>query len=386
MTPSPITHYPSPRIAVIGAGVIGAAVAFRLAEKGVPVILFDRSDPGRGATAASYGWVNANRKLLRAYFDLSLAAMEEYRRLAWRLAPAPWYHVDGNLIWFDDPARAAALRVNVQRLQEWGYAAEWLPASRVLADLEPGLAFRAPDTAVAWFPAEGWVDAPAMTRRLAQGVRNAGGRVLTGPEREVVDIGAENGRVSSIVLRGGQTIPVHKLVNAAGPDASRIAAMVGRLLPMAPRPGLSVRAEVPDGSDPLRRPLETDHIAIRPDGPGRVLMALPLDAEVELDDAPAGPVTLDAPLVSQVLAWGVEVLPALAAARPVEALVGVRPIPADGFPSVGAVPGRPGYYEAVTHSGVTLAPLISRSLADEILGQAGNPLLRPFRPERFESA
>ena len=385
MTLSPITRHPSPRVAVIGAGVIGAAVAHRLAEKGTVVILFDRSEPGRGATAASYAWVNANRKVPRAYFDLSVAAMEEYRRLAWQLAPAPWYHVDGNLIWFDDPARAAALRENVQRLQRWGYAAEWLPASRVLADLEPGLVFPDPETAVSWFPEEGWVDAPAMTRRLAEGVRNAGGRVLTGPEREVVDIRREKDRVSSITLGGGQTIPVHAVVNAAGPDASRIAAMVGRLLPMAPRPGLSVRAETADGSDPLHRPMETDRIAIRPDGPGRVLLALPFDAEVELVDVPAGPIALDTPIVSQVTTWGMEVVPALATVRPVEARVGVRPIPADGLPSVGAVPGIPGYYEAVTHSGVTLAPLIARSLTDEILGQPGNPLLHPFRPERFAS-
>jgi glycine/D-amino acid oxidase-like deaminating enzyme len=386
MTPTPFHPVTPPPVAVIGAGVIGAAVAHRLAEKGAAVILLDRADPGRGATSASYAWVNANRKLPRSYFDLSVAAMEEYRRLAWRLAPAPWYHVDGNLIWFDDPSRASALRENVQRLQEWGYAAEWLPASQVLADLEPGLIFPNPETAVAWFPTEGWVDAPAMTRRLAEGVRNAGGRVLIGPEREVVDIRREKDRVSSITLRGGQTIPVHAVVNAAGPDASRVAAMVERLLPMAPRSGLSVRAETSGGSDPLHRPLQTDRIAIRPDGPGRVLLALPFDVEVELADARAGPMTLDTPLVSQVQAWGVEVLPALAAARPLEALVGVRPIPADGFPSVGAVPEIPGYYEAVTHSGVTLAPLIARSLTDEMLGQPGNPLLQPFRSERFEPA
>ena len=84
--------------------------------------------------------------------------------------------------------------------------------------------------------------------------------------------------------------------------------------------------------------------------------------------------------------WGVAVVPALAAARPVTALVGVRPIPADGLPCVGGVPGIPGYVEAVTHSGVTLAPLIARSLADEMLREAGNPLLRPFRPDRFPLA
>jgi glycine/D-amino acid oxidase-like deaminating enzyme len=380
-----MTQHPSP-VAVIGAGVIGAAVAQRLAEKGVAVVLLDRAEPGSGTTAASYAWVNANEKLPRAYFDLSVAAMEDYRRLAWRLAPAPWYHRDGNLIWFRDPARASALRENVQRLQAWGYAAEMLLARVVLTELEPGLAIPDPETPVAWFSGEAWVDAPAMTRRLVEAVRNAGGRVLTGPDREVVTIGREGDRISSVTLRGGQTLPVAAAVNAAGPGASRVAAMVGRYLPMAPRPGLAVRAEMPQRDDPLRRLVETDHIAVRPDGPGRVFVVLPIDAEVELGGMQPGPVPIDDPLVTQMMDWGAAVAPALAMARPVRALVGVRPISTDGLPCVGEVPGIPGYIEAVTHSGVTLAPLIARSLTDEMLGEPGNPLLAPFRPDRFPIA
>ena len=92
-----------------------------------------------------------------------------------------------------------------------------------------------------------------------------------------------------MTLRGGQTLPVATVVNAAGPEASRVAAMVGRQLPMTLRPGLAVRAEMP-GGDPLRRPVETDHIAVRPDGPGRVFLALPVDAEIELDDMRPGSV------------------------------------------------------------------------------------------------
>jgi glycine/D-amino acid oxidase-like deaminating enzyme len=378
MTPSPIV--------VIGAGVIGAAVAQRLADKGVAVILLDRAEPGSGTTAASYAWVNANQKLPRAYFDLSVAAMEDYRRLAWRLAPAPWYHLDGNLIWFRDPARAAALRENVRRLQAWGYAAEMLPARVVLADLEPGLAISDPETPIAWFSREAWVDALTMTFRLVAAVRNAGGRVLTGPDREVVAIGREGERISSVTLRGGQTLPVGTVVNAAGPEGSRVAALVGRHLPMTPRAGLAVRAQLLDGSDPLRRPVETDHIAVRPDGPGRILLVLPFDVEIALEGIPPGPLPLDDPLVGQMMTWGAAVVPALAAARPVAALVAARPIPADGLPSIGTMPGIPGYVEAVTHSGVTLAPLIARSLADEMLGESGNPLLAPFRPHRFPLA
>ena len=45
--------------------------------------------------------------------------------------------------------------------------------------------------------------------------------------------------------------------------------------------------------------------------------------------------------------------------------------------------GVPGYYEAVTHSGVTLGPLLGRLLAREILEGEVDPLLSSYRPDRF---
>ena len=75
-------------------------------------------------------------------------------------------------------------------------------------------------------------------------------------------------------------------------------------------------------------------------------------------------------------------VPALKDARPIDALAALPPIPADGYPSVGKVASIPGYFEAVTHSGITLAPLIARSLTDEILGKTRDPLFEPFQPER----
>jgi glycine/D-amino acid oxidase-like deaminating enzyme len=368
---------------VIGAGIIGAAIAHRLAERGSPTLLLDRSDPETesNATAASFAVVTAREQTLRALFDLSRAAMEDYRRLAWKLAPAPWYHVEGSLAWFDDRAKAAGLREQVQRLRDWGYAAEMLPVGAVLADLEPGLTFLDPGTPVAWFPDEAWVDPRALTQRLVEGVRNAGGRVLTGPERQVVAIGIEAGRVSSLTLAGGQSIPIAAVINAAGVGAGHVAALVGRRLAvLAPR-SLAVRAEVLGGGDLLRRPIRTDGIAVRPDGLGRVLLV----PHGEPGDRPPGPIPLDDPRVGETLTLAAGVVPALAAARPIEAHVAAWPLMEHGSPSVGAVAGIPGYIEAVTDYGVTLASLIARSLADEVLGAPGNPRLEPFRPDRFPS-
>jgi len=53
------------------------------------------------------------------------------------------------------------------------------------------------------------------------------------------------------------------------------------------------------------------------------------------------------------------------------------------FPAIGALPDTSGYYAAVTHSGVTLAPFIGAAVADEILNGVSRPELADFRPGRF---
>lgn len=376
---------PLPPIAVIGAGIIGACIAARLAEKNAQVLLLDKGEPGHGTTNASYAWINANRKLPRAYYDLSVAGMAEYQRLAWQHAPATWYHRDGNLIWYANPVESAELTERVVRLKAWGYAAELLPAAAAITDLEPILrgGDTDPESQIAWFPQEAWVEALAMTDRLVAATRNAGGRVLTGPEREVAGIARDADRVTAITLRGGQTLPVRAVVNAAGAGGSAVAALVGRDLPMQDSPGMIVRATLPDGVDTLTRLNDREVIAMRPDGPGRVLIALDVEAVAELQGLPYGPLPVDHPLVGRVMRLAADAAPALAVAQPVEAIIAPRPMPADGYPSVGGVPNIPGYYEAITHSGVTLAPLIGRALAAVILGQPPDPLFAPYRPDRF---
>jgi glycine/D-amino acid oxidase-like deaminating enzyme len=63
--------------------------------------------------------------------------------------------------------------------------------------------------------------------------------------------------------------------------------------------------------------------------------------------------------------------------------IGLRPIPVDGFPAIGPVPGAGGLYAAVTHSGVTLAPAIGLFLAQEVIENRRDPLLAPYGLERF---
>ena len=139
------------RVAVIGAGIVGASVAYRLSESGVEVLVLDRQQPTSGTTSASFAWVNANSKTPKEYCDLNRAGMEEHFRLREELpGGAPWFHQSGNLIQLGDDGLGELDR-RVERLRSWGYAAEWWTASRVIEELEPHVTFPHPDAPVVFF-------------------------------------------------------------------------------------------------------------------------------------------------------------------------------------------------------------------------------------------
>ena len=156
-------------VAVIGAGIVGSSVAYRLSEEGAEVVLIAGAEPGSGTTSTSFAWVNANNKLPRNYFELNVAGMGEHQRLRDDIGGS-WLYSTGNLIWARDQED---LESRVERLRSWSYAAEILPASTVNEKLEPGAVFPNPETRVAHFPEESWVEAPALSRTLVEAaVRN----------------------------------------------------------------------------------------------------------------------------------------------------------------------------------------------------------------------
>jgi glycine/D-amino acid oxidase-like deaminating enzyme len=314
--------------------------------------------------------VNANNKLPRDYFELNVAGMREHERLQGEIGGG-WLHPTGNLIWAEDQE---SLEDRVERLRSWSYAAEMLPASTVNERLEPQVVFPDPEAAVAHFPDESWVDAPALTRGLVQA---ASGNEAFAQLRDTVH-GIEVGVGGVTVgLEYGVAVYADAVVNATGSGAVSVAEMVGRELPLDVFRGLLVRVSVP--GEPLGHLLHTPHINLRPDGPGYALLHHG-SVDERLTDDFAGK---EDPLCAELLERALRLLPALEGAEVVEARFGMRPVPADGHSCVGGLTRIPGYYEAVTHSGVTLGPLLGRLLAREILTGEVDPLVAPFRPDRF---
>ena len=364
------------RVAVIGAGIVGASVAFRLAEsEAARVWIIDRSGSGSGTTSASFAWVNANNKTPRDYFELNRAGLEEHLRLRDELpGGASWLHSGGNIEWAGEEEPLETLASRVERLRSWGYAAEWREARRVNETLEPNVAFPNPDTPVAFFPEEAWVDAPQLAEAFVGLARQKGTETRFGVAVEEIETGG--GHVSALRLQGGGRLPVDAVVNAAGPEADRVAALVGCTLPLRTSRGLLVRLVAEENV--IGRLVHSPHVNLRPDTLGRVVVHHGSIDQKLKDNGVSGD-----SLSRELLERARRVVPTLEGAKIEDVRIGVRPMPEDGLPCVGAVPELPGYYEAVTHSGVTLGPLLGRLLAREILDGEVDGLISSFRPDRF---
>ncbi|WP_371543042.1 FAD-binding oxidoreductase [Streptomyces sp. NBC_00554] len=362
------------RVAVIGVGILGASVGWNLSRRGAQVVFIDAGRPGEGVTNWSFSWVNASNKTLRkSYFDLNVAGMAAHRELAGAIGPDSWWYPSGHLRWTDDPAAQAKLLETAELLDGWGYRVEAYSGAEVRRHLEPALAMPG-EVPVVLYPDEAWVHGRHLVDRLVGQAVASDAELRSGTAVRDIGTGAD-GSIRTVALADGSRLDVDVVVNAAGPNASHVAGLVARQLPMRREPGVITR--IGCAQVPVHRVMHAPHIEIRPDGDASmVLHSREIDALIDTGEEPAQ-------LARLLHESARHVVPELGNSRIAQTRVAFRPIPADGFPSVGAVPSVPGYYEAVSHSGITLGPVIGRMLASEILSGRRDEMLADFRPERF---
>src|ERR1700758_5441775 len=92
---------------VIGGGVMGASVAYRLAQAGAAVTVLEATRIGGGTSGISFAWTNAHKKPPKPYHDLNVAGMKAHAALADEFGGAPWWHGGGSLEWEAEPDRTA---------------------------------------------------------------------------------------------------------------------------------------------------------------------------------------------------------------------------------------------------------------------------------------
>jgi glycine/D-amino acid oxidase-like deaminating enzyme len=361
-------------VIVIGAGVIGASVAYRLASAGTPVTVLDAGPIGGGTSSATFAWMNAHHKTPQNYFAANVAGMRAHRALKDELGDTPWLHQQGTIAWETDGER---YQQKVALMQSWGYTAEWLRKEEV-ATLVPEINLAAiGDVPVAYFADDAWVDAMSYAQGLLRAAQRHGAIVL--PYTPVTQLIREANRVTGVVTQDGTRYDADVVVNCTGrwSDATYLGEDLA--VPLAPTAGLMVFT--PPVACSLQQVIFSPRVHMRPDGGSRLLICRN-DLEIPLDAINNPPAT-NAEVVRALLDEADKILPLLTRI-PAEALrVGIRALPKDQFPVIGTVPGVDGYYAAVAHSGVTLAPFIGEVVADEIINNTQRAEVADYRPARF---
>jgi glycine/D-amino acid oxidase-like deaminating enzyme len=371
----PITH----AVAVIGGGVVGSAVALHLADLGVRPVLIDAGPAGSSASALSFASISAFDKDHIADYELACAGMGSWRRWSERLGGKVGFRRGGEIRWEGDPDQGRALAARVARAQARGYPVRLITEARLrelLPGAEPGLV-----SAASHAEADAQVDAAKVLAASRAALAQAGVRLISGRRARV--------RLDDDGLRlevDGEVLRPATVVLAGGAESLVVAAEVGLDVATVPSPGMLLRTT----------PVEpiADGVVYLPGSPGPPVHLRQLDDQhpqrlgrhaVLIGERSQETVATDPTgrHARALLAQAARYFPALRGAGIDRVTVGWRPMPADRLPLVGPVPGLPELYLAVTHAGVTVAPVLGRLVAREVAGGPPEPLLDAFRPGRF---
>lgn len=359
----------SPDVVVVGAGARGSSIAYYLARAGVRVTLVEKGYLASGTSGSNVGLVNVSGKTPEHYTAFSLLSGEMYPKLVASLDAPVDYQRDGYVhqVALTEAEAEQIARHAARQSQVPGVTVEVIDARRA-RELEPAISPRV--VAATYCAQDGNVDPLKLTVALGRAARRHGAQVLC--HREVTGIRLEGGRIAAAVTPEGE-IPTGAIVDAAGILVPQVARMVGVEVPLLPQRGQIYHLEALPPL--LTRPVH----AIRQFRSGTVMVGT-TNEFVGSDRR----VTYDAGV--RVLQRACRVVPALARARVLRAWAGLRPMSPDGLPIYCAVPEVPGFYVAVGHSGITLAPITGQVFLDLITSGHTSLPIAPYGLDRFTEA
>lgn len=349
-------------VIVVGAGIIGSAVALALVQQGAQVTLVDRDDPAQNASYGSLAWLNVSSCTDPVYGAVRLQSLSMWHGIA-EQTDCP-VSLPGALIWEQD---AQGIADQVALLSDMGAPARQVTQSEI-GQLEPGLAIR-PDAAL-YSPIEGYAYPGLVADWFSIAAEDMGATVHDGIE--VRNLVTEGGRVTGVRLTDGEILSADHVVVAAGAGTVDLLGGLNQSIPLLRSPGLLVRST--PGAPIAAHFLATPDVHFWQSSDGWVL------AGADYSGAPSSDDTDHA--AQQILDDVMGLLPGIGPLQVDEIIIRDRPMPKDDRPLVGRVPNLDGLYVATTHSGMTLAPLIGAVVAEEVLTGEDLSQFAPYRPDR----
>jgi len=359
------------KITVVGAGIVGSAIAHELASRGADVRLIDSRGVGQGATRASAGilapQIEGHTPQLRKLAARSLSMYDDFvRRVERDSGGRVEYRRSGTAQVVLDETRVHELVDEAQALRDIGVE-HTLVDTAGARRLEPALSESVVGALVV--PEHGYVGAAELTLALAAAAQARGARLS-----ETMVLGIEGGDHAALVTTAEDVIQADAVIVASG----------------------SWAVESRPSPPPIVRPIRGQLLHLQLDRPvvsrviwgtdcylvpwrdGSVLVGATVE-DVGFDERPT------AEGVRGLLNAAVDLLPALGGARFREVRVGLRPKGIDELPIIGRSATMPSVFYAVGHyrNGVLLAPLTAALVADLVLDGREQAELALLTPERI---
>ena len=370
------------RVVVAGAGIIGASAALHLARAGADVTVIDRAGPATHASRGSFAWINASwSKQPQYYHSLNQAGVAGWRILQRELKlPVRW---GGSLEGNADAAFEPTLAERVEEQAAWGEKTRFV-AGAELAALEPNVDFSSLRQVVL-SGNDGATDPVASTQVFLDAATALGAK-LSYP-CELTGVVLAKGRLTTVRTSRGD-IAADRLVLATGAKADAAQRFADFDFPQRDAPGATaLTAPMPRL---VNRVLWLPGVHLHQRDDGRLVLGEddgPPQNEAHTARLAAHPngfpsreLALEHAERMRVLAQ--RYVPPLDKLDVEDVRICWRPMPLDGYPVLGASPTRPDVYLAVTHSGVTLAPIFGKYVAQEIVDGELARSLQDFRPDR----
>jgi glycine/D-amino acid oxidase-like deaminating enzyme len=354
------------QVAVIGAGVIGCSIAYYLARRGASVIVIESNDIGAGVSSATLGQVWVQRKEPAEYMELNLLSSKLHAELAKTFDEDVELRQYGGLSIYLDEASFQKQLGCMERLNQTSENHQARALTPVQArELEPDISS---DIVGAIFgPHDGEVNPIKLVFNLARNARKLGVSFLTHTPANRVN--RDEGGVTGVDTPLG-FICAKAVVVTAGINSAQLVEMLGIDMPMVSERGQILVTEA------IRKVLRYPADNTRQMERGNILLGTTYETNI-VDK------TTSIEGTKKIAIDSVRRFPVLKNVNIIRHFAGVRALPKDGKPYLGAVKQIPGLYVATSHSGITLAPVHGKVISELIMDGKTDIPLENYRPDRF---
>ena len=361
-------------VVIVGAGIVGAACADVLAERGMRVAIVDRDVVGSGATAAGMGHIVVMDDS-EPQFALTHYSQRLWQELRSELPDDVEYEQAGTIWVAPDSEEMAEVRRKHDHYSKRGVAASVMDG-RQLKEAEPNL--REGLAGGLLVPGDAVLYPPCAARFFMGRAQQRGAKLRIGVAVTRITEG-------TVHLSDGQEIGCGVVVNAAGANAAELSSGIevkkrkGHLVITDRYPGFLRHQLVELGYLKSAHAVSQDSVAfnVQPRRTGQILIGSSRQYGVEYKE-------VDQAMLASMVRRAQEYMPALGAMWAVRVWTGFRAATPDKLPLIGRCPGYESVFLATGHEGLGITTSLgtARILADQIMGAKPEIAVEPYLPSR----